>query len=66
LITASTLVIGGTDDRLITPISSEVISSKIPGSRLVKILSGSHTFMVEMRSDFNREVLNVLTNARAS
>jgi len=66
LITASTQVIVGTGDRLIMPVSSEVIASKIPASKLVKVESGSHTFMVEKRDDFNREVLNFLTNARTS
>ena len=61
LITASTLVIVGTGDRLIKPVSSEVIAGRIPGSRLVKVEGGSHTFMVEMRDAFNREVLNFLT-----
>ena len=64
LITARTQVIVGTGDRLIMPVSSEVISGKIPDSKLVKIEGGSHTFMVENKDDFNREVLNFLTNAR--
>jgi proline iminopeptidase len=62
LITANTLVIVGTGDRLIKPVSSEVIANRIPGSRLVKVEGGSHTFMVEMRDVFNREVLNFLTS----
>jgi len=66
LITASTLVIVGTGDRLIKPVSSEVISSRIPRSRLVKVEGGSHTFMVEMRDAFNREVLNFLTSEGTS
>ena len=60
LITANTLVIVGTKDRLIKLVSSEVIADRIPWSRLVKVEGGSHTFMVEMRDDFNREVLNFL------
>jgi 3-oxoadipate enol-lactonase len=66
LITASTLVIVGTGDRLIKPVSSEVIAGRIPGSKLVKVEGGSHTFMVEMRDAFNREVLNFLTGERMS
>jgi len=66
LITASTLVIVGTGDRLIKPVSSEVIAGRIPGCRLVKVESGSHTFMVEMRDAFNREVLNFFTSERTS
>jgi pimeloyl-ACP methyl ester carboxylesterase len=66
LITASTLVIVGTGDRLIKPASSEAIAGRIPESRLVKVKNGSHTFMVEMRDAFNREVLNFLTSERTS
>ena len=65
-ITADTLVIVGTDDRLINPVSSEVIASRIPRAKIVKIEGGSHTFMVEMRDDFNREVLKFLSNGHAS
>jgi len=62
LITASTLVLVGTGDRLIKPVSSEVIAGRIPGARLIKVEGGSHTFMVEMRDTFNREVQNFLTS----
>jgi len=61
-ITAPTLVIVGTGDRLIDPHASEVIASRIPDAKLVKIEGGSHTFMVENRGEFNREVLNFLTS----
>ena len=60
-ITAPTLVIVGTGDRLIDPSASELLSGKIPGAKLVKVKGGSHTFMVENRDEFNREVLNFLT-----
>jgi pimeloyl-ACP methyl ester carboxylesterase len=60
LITAPTLVIVGTKDRIINPISSEVIAGKIPNARLVKVEGGSHTFSIEMKNVFNREVLNFL------
>jgi pimeloyl-ACP methyl ester carboxylesterase len=66
LIRTSTLVIVGTGDRLIKPVSSDVIASRIPGSSLVKVEGGSHTFMVEMRDAFNREVLNFLTGELTS
>ena len=62
LITAPTLVIVGTKDRTIKPISSEVIASKIPNAKLVKVEGGSHTFSLEMKNVFNREVLNFLKN----
>ena len=59
-ITAPTLVIVGTGDRLIKPVSSEVIAGKIPNARLVKVEGGSHYFSFEMKKVFNREVLNFL------
>jgi pimeloyl-ACP methyl ester carboxylesterase len=65
-IIAETLVIVGTDDRLINPVSSEVIASRIPRARLVQVKDGSHTFMVEMRKEFNREVLKFLTSGHSA
>jgi pimeloyl-ACP methyl ester carboxylesterase len=60
LITAPTLVIVGTADRVINPVSSEVIAGKIPEAKLVRIEGGSHCFSFEMKNEFNREVLNFL------
>jgi pimeloyl-ACP methyl ester carboxylesterase len=60
LITAPTLVIVGTKDRIIKPVSSEVIAGKIQNARLVKIEGGSHCFFIEMKNVFNREILNFL------
>ncbi len=60
LITAPTLVIVGTQDRVIAPVSSDVIANKIPNARLVKLEGGSHSLPVEMKGAFNREVLNFL------
>jgi pimeloyl-ACP methyl ester carboxylesterase len=59
-ITAPTLVIVGTGDRIIKPVSSEVIAGKIPNSKLVKVDGASHYFSFEMKKVFNREVLNFL------
>jgi len=59
-IEAPTLVIMGTQDRLIRPSSSEVIANTIPNARLVKVNGGSHSFFVEMKGRFNREVLAFL------
>lgn len=60
LITAPTLVIVGTKDGIIKPISSEVIAGKIPSAKLVKVEGGSHVFSLEMKNVFNREMLNFL------
>jgi pimeloyl-ACP methyl ester carboxylesterase len=56
------LVITGTEDRLIKPISSEVMASLVPKAKLVKVEGGSYNFSVEMRSEFNREVLDFPKN----
>jgi pimeloyl-ACP methyl ester carboxylesterase len=60
LIAAPTLVIVGTEDRIIKPVSSEVIAGKIPNAKLIKVEGGSHYFSFEMKDVFNREVLNFL------
>jgi 3-oxoadipate enol-lactonase len=59
-IQAPTLVIVGTQDRLINPTSSEVLAGAIPGAKLVKIEGGSHAFFMSKRGRFNREVLDFL------
>lgn len=58
LIQAPTLVIAGTQDRVISPLSSEVLANTIPNVRLVRVEGGAHAFFVEMRGRFNKEVLN--------
>jgi len=60
MIEAPTLVIMGTQDRLIRPSSSEEIANRIPNAKLVKVDSGSHAFFLGMRGRFNREVLDFL------
>jgi pimeloyl-ACP methyl ester carboxylesterase len=62
LIKTPTLVIAGTEDRVIRPGSSRLISGLIPGSKLIMIDKGSHTLFMEMRSRFNQLVLDFLKN----
>lgn len=62
LIKAPTLVITGTGDRIAPPGMSDLIASKIPNARLVKVKGGSHAFFIEMRERFNKEVLDFLRN----
>ena len=57
---ASTLVLVGAEDRIIPPHSSDVIASRIPNAKLVKVEGGSHAFYIEMPRRFNREVLDFL------
>jgi pimeloyl-ACP methyl ester carboxylesterase len=55
-----TMVITGTEDRIINPGSSEELANGIPNARLVKFVGGSHAFFIEERGRFNREVLDFL------
>ena len=57
---APTLVITGTADKAIMPSSSEELAKGIPNAKLVKVDGGSHAFFIEMRGEFNREVLDFL------
>jgi pimeloyl-ACP methyl ester carboxylesterase len=59
-IKAPTLVIVGTGDRLVKPVSSEVIARNIPGAALIKIEGGSHMFFMENKASFNQQVLDFL------
>jgi 3-oxoadipate enol-lactonase len=59
-IKAPTLVIAGTDDKIIPPQSSDILSKNIPGAKLVRVEGGSHSFFMEMHGRFNREVLEFL------
>jgi 3-oxoadipate enol-lactonase len=60
LIKAPTLVMTGTDDRLVSPLHSDILASRIPGANLVKVPGGSHAFFFEKSRIFNREVLAFL------
>ena len=62
-IQALTLVITGTDDRLIRSGSSDVMASAIPNARHVRIGGGSHSCFVSQRGKFNREVLDFLLHS---
>jgi pimeloyl-ACP methyl ester carboxylesterase len=50
----------GTADRIINPIASKVIADNIRNANLAKVEGGSHCFSFEMKTEFNREVLNFL------
>jgi pimeloyl-ACP methyl ester carboxylesterase len=60
MIKGPTLVIAGTEDRIVPLRSSELIAERIPDARLVKIEGGSHTLIAENRGRFNKEVLGFL------
>jgi pimeloyl-ACP methyl ester carboxylesterase len=60
LVQAPTLVLTGAGDRLVSPSQSELLASRIPNAKLVKVEGASHAFFLEMRSRFNEEVLGFL------
>ena len=62
MIKASTLVITGTEDKVINPVSSAVIASLVSKTKLVKVPGGGHNLSMEMRGEFNKEVLDFLKN----
>jgi len=64
-IKSPTLVITGDADLLIPPANSDLIASKIPGARLVKIPGGTHGFNFETPDLFNRAVLDFLATVQA-
>ena len=59
-IQAPTLVMVGTKDITVGLRSSEVMASRIPNARLVKIEGGAHAYVAEMSGRFNKEVLDFL------
>ena len=52
-----TMVITGTQDRLVAPQNSKLIADRIPGAML-KELPGGHLFMAEYPEQFNRAVID--------
>lgn len=61
-IRAATLVITGSEDRVIKPQSSVTMASNIRGSKLVIVKGGSHMLFLEKSGCFNDEVLKFLTS----
>lgn len=55
-VTAPTLVLVGSQDRLTTRGDSEELASHIPGAELAVVRGGAHLFMVEQAGEFNRLV----------
>ncbi len=62
LVKVPTLLMTGSDDRIIDCQSSEFLLNQIPHSQLVKYDGGSHAFFVEMRKRFNKKVIEFLKN----
>ena len=59
-IKAPTLVLAGTDDKMVPIEFSRIVAQHIPGAKLVEFQKGSHSFFMEMSRRFNREVIDFL------
>jgi pimeloyl-ACP methyl ester carboxylesterase len=59
-ITASTLVITGTEDRVVPPRNSEMLAERIPGAKLVTIPGAGHLGFIEQAEAFNEVVVEFL------
>ncbi|MBI2913376.1 MAG: alpha/beta fold hydrolase, partial [Chloroflexi bacterium] len=59
-ILAPTLVITGTDDRIVPAVNSRILAERIPGARLVEIEGAGHGFLVEKAQEGNTAVLQFL------
>jgi pimeloyl-ACP methyl ester carboxylesterase len=60
LIKAPTLVILGAEDKFCPPRSIEAMATRIPDVKLVKIEGSAHNILIEMKSRFNKEVVDFL------
>lgn len=59
-ITAPTLIMTGTNDRVVPAENSRKIAQMIAGSRLVEFPGQGHLFFIEKAGEFNQEVLTFL------
>ena len=59
-IKAPTLVVTGSEDRIVLPGSSKALAEKIPNSRLVEIQGTGHLSFIEMAEEFNEIVISFL------
>lgn len=65
-IKSDTLIVTGNSDKLIPPSCSEILSEKIPKSKLIKVNGGSHGFHFEMSDLFNNIVINFLAGGHCN
>ncbi len=62
-ITNETLVITGDQDNLVPMQNSENLAAKIPNAKLKVIKNGSHMIFVENASEFNRIVVEFVSES---
>jgi pimeloyl-ACP methyl ester carboxylesterase len=61
-IAAPTLVITGTEDRVVPPRNAELLAERIPNARLVALEGAGHLGFIEQAEGFNRAVIEFLGN----
>lgn len=59
-ITAPTLVLHGTDDRMIAPANAEILAGRIPGAELVWLAGAGHVYNWEQPDRADRVVLDFI------
>ena len=59
-IKAPTLVMAGTDDKIVPIEFSRIVAQHIPGAKFLMFEGGSHSFFMERSKRFNREVIEFL------
>ena len=59
-IKAPTLVMAGTDDKIVPIEFSRIVAGHIPSAKFVEFKRGSHSFFMERSKRFNREVIEFL------
>ncbi len=62
-IKALTLVVTGSEDRVVPPESSKRLAEEIPNSRIVTLEETGHLLFIEKAEEFNKIVLNFLHEA---
>ena len=61
-ISVPTLVITGSDDKLIPPQNSELMAREIPGAKLVMMEGAGHCFFVERAEETNKIIRDFIKN----
>jgi 3-oxoadipate enol-lactonase len=59
-IKSPTLVMAGTDDKIVPIEFSRIVAKYIPGAKFLEFERGSHSFFMERSKRFNREVIGFL------
>jgi pimeloyl-ACP methyl ester carboxylesterase len=62
---APTLVINGTEDRIVTPESASELARIIPDSRYIEIEGSGHLMFIERSDEFNEKVMGFLDEVSA-